>query len=170
MRIIRGIKNIFAPSGDQENPRLLDKDSFKALFISMLAVVAGLLFLSWQYNNLAEDRIPEIEKKVEQQAQELESQKAQTALVSFLEARVAGNTERARQHLTEEAASQVEGGNIQLGRDAESYRILRRMEGRDAPTFQVELTLNEAPFSLTEVITMKKISEQYYIDSVEIAG
>ena len=77
----------------------------------------------------------------------------------------------ATRYLTERAVVQKEQGDFHLLDDFKSYEIKKEEKVADALyRFQVALAMKGQIAGQLEIITLKKILENYYVDSVELAG
>ena len=155
----------------EENIRFFNKGAWKAVLIALVILIAGEAALAWQYHRLEKKRLPQIEQKLAQQQQELEKQNAQNILESFLKARIGREEVRATRYLTEVAMQQRETGKFQLVGDFTDYEI-RDTQRADENSFRFQVALLGEGDILQEleIIHVRKILEDYYIDSVELAG
>ena len=105
---------------------------------------------------------------MEEQVQVGEERAAQQTLQTFLEARVAGDESRAARYVTEEAMLQLQQGSFEFS-GVEDYTINKKEKlGEGVFRFQVEITRDR--LLQLEFIEVKKIAEEYYVNSVELAG
>jgi hypothetical protein len=151
--------------------RNFDKNGvLKAMMIALVATLAGLAILGWQYRQLEDKRLPALEEELERQKTEIERTTAQSALGEFMTARMEGNESLATLYLTENAVELERAGQFELLNSYNGYRVLshEELEGGDF-RFAVEVYLAERG-ELVEVITLRKILGSYYVDSVELAG
>ncbi|MEK7510247.1 MAG: hypothetical protein AAB567_01665 [Patescibacteria group bacterium] len=154
-----------------QKTRLLDKDAFKSLLIALLILVAGEVVLAWQYHRIEGKRLPQIEQKLEQQRQEFERQTAENILKEFLNARIAKDETKAARYLTEQAMAQKETGVFKLIDNFTDYEITETSTV-EPNGFRFQLTLfgEGGKLQQIELVTVQKILDQYYIDSIELAG
>ncbi len=147
------------------------KDVIKAFVIALLIVVLGEVVLAWQYHRLEKKRIPLIEEKLEKQQQEMEQGSAQDILDRFILARVEKNEAQANLYLTEQAMEQKLKEQFTLINDFTSYEILKSEKLTDDKfRFIVKIYEKDEIGYTIEAIILTKILNQYYIESVEIAG
>jgi len=124
--------------------------------------------LAWQYQRLEKGLLSDLEEKVQEQQQVMEERDAQGALEKFLEARVAGDEQKASRYVTEEAMQQLQQGLFEFS-GAQDYKILRKEKlGEGVFRFQVEITRDQT--KQIELIELQKISDEYYVNSVQLAG
>ena len=136
--------------------------------LAVVLLVIGQSLLAWQYRRLEGERIEGLEQKIEQQQQAIEAGAAKEALRAFLEARVAGDESRAARYVTEEAMLQLQQGSFEFS-GVEDYTINQKEKlGEGIFRFQVEI-MRDRLLQL-EFIEVKKFSEEYYVNSVELAG
>jgi len=153
----------------KHNPaRLLKNSPLRAIFIAVTLLVAGELLLAWQYNRLESGRIAEIEEKIEEQQQTIEIQAARETLRDFLDARVAGDEARIGQYVTEQSMQQSSEGEFELF-EVRSYEIVQSDKLTDT-SFRFQVKISRDRFQQIEFIDVTKILEQYYVNSVELAG
>ena len=92
-------------------------------------------------------------------------------LEQFLNSRIANNENEAQSLMTEEGILQKEEGKFEFSGDYKSFRIKNGQKlGEGEFRFQVELINSKGFTSQLESISLKKILDSYYIDSVQIAG
>ena len=156
---------------EEGNITFFNKGVWKAVVITVGILVVGELFLASQYQRLEKKRVSVIEQKLEAQQQELEKQEAENVLKEFLNVRVKGDETRAVRYLTEGAMQQKEQGIFQLTGDFKDYEI-RNVEKIEEHSFRFQVAIfGEAQMlQQLEVIRLTKILEEYYIDSIELAG
>ncbi len=148
--------------------RLLKDSPWKALLFAVALLVVGELLLAWQYQRLEKGRLFQIEQKLEEQERTFEERAAQEVLEKFLETRVAGDEQRAPRYITEEAAFQGQQGLFEFF-GVQDYNIQSKEKlGEGIFRFQVEIARDR--LKQIELIEMKKISEEYYVNSVQLAG
>lgn len=148
--------------------RVLKNSALRAILIAIILLVAGELLLAWQYNRLESGRLAEIEEKVEQQQQSIEVQAAREALRDFLDARVAEDETRIGRYVTEQAMQQRNQGEFELF-GVQGYEIIESDKLEDT-SFRFQVKISRDRLNQVEFIELKKLLEQYYINSVELAG
>lgn len=148
--------------------RLLKNNPWRVILLAVLLLIAGELILVWQYRRLEEGRVSELEKRLEEQAQTIEERAAQETLRTFLEARVAGDENKASRYVTEQTMLQRQQGLFEfLG--IQDYAIQSKEKfGEGIFRFQVEITRDR--LKQLELIELQKISDEYYVNSVQLAG
>lgn len=153
---------------EESENRFLNKSTWKIVLFAIALLVVGELLLSWQYRRLEGERIEGLEQKIEQQQQTIEIGAAQEALRAFLEARIAGDENRAARYITEETALQRQMGLFEFS-GVQDYSIQSKDNlGEGVFRFQVEITRDR--LKQIEFIELRKISDEYYVNSVELAG
>jgi hypothetical protein len=144
--------------------------TIKAMAIALIVTLAGLAILGWQYQQLEEKRLPALEEELERQKEDIEKGEAQRVLEGFMAIRADGNRPMAMLYLTENTAEQEAVGQFELLNNCQSYKILN-FERMSENSFHatVENCL-EGIASFVELIDLLKVSDNYYIDSVLLAG
>lgn len=155
-----------------QDPDSLDKKGIlKVMTFAILIALLGIGILGWQYRQIEKKRIPELEKKVGEQKEEMEQKEAEDILDKFISARIGKNENQAALYLTEGGMEQKKQAKFVSVNDFESYEILKteKLE-EDKYRFIVKLYREEGIGEIVEVIILIKILDRYYIDSVQIAG
>jgi hypothetical protein len=144
--------------------------TIKAMAIALIVTLAGLAILGWQYQQLEEKRLPALEEELERQKEDIEKGEAQRVLEGFMAIRADGNRPMAMLYLTENTAEQEAIGQFELLNNCQSYKVLN-FERMSENSFHatVENCL-EGIASFVELIDLLKVSDNYYIDSVLLAG
>ena len=148
-----------------QDPNSLDKKGIlKVMTFAILIALLGIGILGWQYRQLEKKRLPELEKKIEEQEEKIEQTAAEDILERFM-------ATRAESLLTERAMEQKKQAKFVSVDDFKSYEILKteKLE-EDKYRFIVKLYREEGIGEIVEVIILIKILDRYYIDSVQIAG
>jgi len=148
--------------------RFIQNSPWRAILLAVVLLVLGELLLAWQYRQLEEGRLAELEQRVEEQAQTIEERAAQDALRDFMDARVSTNEQRALRYVTEEAALQRQQGVFEFF-GVEDYSIQDKIK-LDEGVFQFQVEITRDRLKQIELVEMKKISGEYYINSVQLAG
>ncbi|MBI2098148.1 MAG: hypothetical protein HYT49_00590 [Candidatus Wildermuthbacteria bacterium] len=145
------------------------KDSvWRTLLLAIIVLVAGQWVLVWQYQRLESRRIEGLEQRVEQQQQAMEERAARETLWAFLEARVTGDESKAARYVTEETMLQLTQGLFVLG-GVEKYEVQER-ENLGEGTFRFRVEIVRERLAQIEIIEVRKIGENYYVNSVQLAG
>ncbi|MFA5355476.1 MAG: hypothetical protein WC302_02000 [Candidatus Paceibacterota bacterium] len=146
---------------------ILNLQSWKAVLISVLCVLALGLVLSWQYKRMEENS----QEKLSSLEDVLTMGFVEDVVDDFMIFRISGNEKQAVLFLTEGAYQQFDQNGFSLVGDMESYKITKK-EKLDEETFRfrVEIYGKDAPTVSPEIIIMKLIGDAYYVDSVETAG
>jgi hypothetical protein len=127
--------------------------------------------LGWQYHRIEQKRLPFLEKKLKEQQEQMEERSTREVLDAFLAARIEKNEKKASRYLTERAMAQKIRGDFALINDFESYEVLDVEKLEEFKyKFTVKIYEKEKLGYLVELITLVQILDQYYIDSVELAG
>jgi len=148
--------------------RFIQNSPWRVILLAVVLLVIGESLLAWQYRRLEGERIEGLEQKIEQQQQTIEVGAAKEALRAFLEARIANDENRAARYITEEAAFQRQQGLFEFS-GVEDYSINQKEKlGEGIFRFQVEITRDR--LLQIEFIEVKKFSDEYYVNSVELAG
>ena len=148
--------------------RLLQKSPWRAVLLAIGLLVIGELLLAWQYRNLEEGRLSDIEQKLEEQEKTIEQRAAVDALEEFLEARVTQDERKIVRYVTEGVMLQRTRGNFELY-GVQDYEIKRRDQVAEG-IFRFQVSVSRERVQQIEFIEVKKILDQYYINSVELAG
>ncbi|MCP6726828.1 MAG: hypothetical protein KJI69_02190 [Patescibacteria group bacterium] len=135
-----------------------------ALLLAIILVVAGELVLAWQYQRLETERLPRIE-------QELAQRNAKDILIVFLQARLAENEDRARAFLTEVSVLELETNQFELSLPFDSFEI-QSTTSSDTGSFLFQTAFFDARGIMVslELIEIVEILEEYYVNSIQIAG
>ena len=144
------------------------KNSFiPALAISFIACFLLISGLSWQYHQLTDQNQEEIET-IEQTMERIA---AKNVLNKFMLARMDKREDQAKIYFTENAMEQYIKNEFVLINGFQSFEILNNTKLEDTK-FRYALKIQESDGvnSFIETITVIKISDQYYIDSIIIAG
>ena len=108
---------------------------------------------------------------VQEQQQTIKERDAQGVLEKFLEARVAGDEQKASRYVTEEAMLQRQQGLFEFS-GVQDYKIVKKSPpaggGEGIFRFQVEITRDG--LKQLELIEVRKVSDEYYVNSVQLAG
>ena len=148
--------------------RILNKSPWRAILFAVALLVVGEMLLAWQYQRLEKGRVADLEQKVQEQEHMMEARDAQGVLEKFLEARAAGDEQRASRHVTEEAMQQLQQELFEFS-GAQDYKILKKEKlGEGVFRFQVEITRDG--LKQLELIEVQKVSGEYYVNSVQLAG
>ena len=151
---------------------LFNKGALRSIFFAILAVIVLSGLLSWQYNLIAkksQEKLSSLEDLVEQSF-------AQDVLDKFMAARQAKNNSQASLFLTERAMAQKEGNDFDLFLDFENYFISSSSKVSSDPPSETEKyqflikLYGKGGEEALETITVTKILDKYYIDSVNTAG
>ena len=146
----------------------LKNSPLRAILFAVVLLVMGELLLAWQYQRLEKGRLADLEQRVQEQQQTMEERGAQGVLEKFLEARVSGDEQRASRYVTEEAMQQLQQGLFEFS-GVQDYKISKKEKlGEGIFRFQVEIARD--PVKQIELIELQKISDEYYVDSVQLAG
>ena len=146
----------------------LKNSPLRAIFFAVALLVVGEMLLAWQYQRLEKGRLAELEQKVQEQQQTMEERVAQEVLEKFLEARMIGDEQKAARYVTEEAMLQLRQGLFEFY-GVQNYKINKKeklVEG--IFRFQVEIARDHS--KQIELIELLKISGEYYVNSVQLAG
>ena len=146
----------------------MQKSPWRAVLLAIGLLVIGELLLAWQYRNLEEGRLSEIEQKLEEQEKTLEQRAAVDAIEGFLEARVAQDERKIVRYVTEETMLQRTQGTFELY-GVQDYEIKKRDQVEEG-IFRFQVSILRERMQQIEFIEVKKILDQYYINSVELAG
>jgi hypothetical protein len=149
--------------------RDLDKNGvWRAMTIAIFTAMAGLVLLGWQYRQLEEKRLPALEKEI--QRQEIERTSAQNALERFMSARLNKREAQAALYLTENAAEQERLKEFTLLDDYDSFKILSSEKlAEEEYRFVLEIRTKSVG-TFVEIVTVMKILDNYYINSIQLAG
>jgi len=150
-----------------QNNTIFNLQSWKAILIAVVSVLVIALFLSWQYKKIEENS----EEKLTSLEDVLIMGFVQEVVDDFMLARINGNENQAILFLTEEAFQQMEEGEFFLIGDIESYRITKKEKlDEESFRFRVDTFGKDGTEGFPEIIILKLIGEDYYVNSVEIAG
>ncbi|MDP6703906.1 MAG: hypothetical protein QF775_00280 [archaeon] len=142
-----------------------NKDAWKAILFAFLILLVGQAVLTWQYYRLQEKQLPQIEEELEAQRLEIEERKAKELVEAFMVARLGGGN--LEQYLTEGAAAQdIDDVTAIQGYDIEKTDVL----GNETFRFHIGIQDGSGFTISLELITVTKILNTYYIDSVVLGG
>ncbi len=147
---------------------VLKNSALRAILFAVALLVAGELLLAWQYQRLEKGRLADLEQKVQEHQQTMEERDAQGVLEKFLEARVMGDEQRAFRYITEEAALQRQQGLFEFS-GAQDYKILKKEKLQEG-IFRFQVEIKRDSLKQIEIIVLQKISGEYYVNSVQLAG
>lgn len=140
------------------------KGIIKAMFFALIIAFLCIGILGWQYRKIEKEQIPALEEKIEKKSTE-------ALLDKFMQLRIEKNETGAMRYLTEGAVEQVNEQSFALVDDFVSYEILQSEKlAQDRYRFVVKTYEQGMTMNFIEVIILLKILDQYYIDSVELAG
>lgn len=140
------------------------KGILKAMFFALILAFLCIGILGWQYRQIEKEQIPALEEKIEKRSIE-------DVLDKFMQLRIEENEIGAMRYLTEGAVEQKMQGEFALVDNFTSYQILNSEKiNQDKYRYVVKIFEGDGLVDFVEVITLIKILDQYYIDSVEIAG
>lgn len=155
----------------QEKDKIFKKGALKAILFSVALLLLGEALLGWQYNRLEQKRIPELEQKIATQNQEIQKQKAEDVLNGFLNARINNKENRVLRYLTERAMFDREQGDFELFGSLKDYEIQNKESiGENEFRFMIQVFSNTDQLLQLELIGVKEILGEYYIDSLQLAG
>jgi hypothetical protein len=140
------------------------KGIIKALIFALLLAFLGIGILGWQYRRIESEKVPALEERLEEKL-------AEVVLEKFMHARIQQSQKSAMNYLTERAVEQAASGEFSLLNKMERYEILnsgKLPEGQYR--YAVKIYEDDARNDFVEIITLIKILDQYYIDSVEMGG
>ncbi|MFH1714477.1 MAG: hypothetical protein ABH831_02715 [Candidatus Nealsonbacteria bacterium] len=153
---------------DKEGPKtIFNLGTWTSLLLAVLVVLAISFFLSWQYNRIVKDS----EEKLTSLEDILKDSLVQGVMDKFLTARINSNETQAKVYFTEGAMEQLQNNEFELIDNFESYRILKKDRLEDESfKFTVILYGKDKIEEITEIIIMVEILDNYYIDSINVAG
>jgi len=146
------------------------KGIIKAMFIALIATLAGLAVLGWQYRQIENKRLPALEEKLEEQRIAMEEREARDILDAFMTSRIEGDEVQATLYLTERAVEQKETGSFEMMDNFLGFKVLNSQKISEEEFCFTVSVYKEGVGEILEIITMKKILDSYYIDSVKRAG
>lgn len=153
---------------------ILDKKGIiKAIAIAVTVALAGIFVLGWYYHDIEKKRLPAIEQAIEEQKEINEERAAQETLRQFILFRISREEDIAKLYLTENAVEQAREKEFSLMGNFSSYEIISSEKiSENKYSFVVKMRYKDIPTELTEIITVIKVLEleEYYIDSVQMAG
>ncbi len=140
---------------------------------TMVTIVATLLVigaLAWQYNKL-EEKTRKTEQEIASLKGTVEQQLAKDVLEKFMNARLGKNENQATLYFTEGAMQQYSQNKFVLIDNFESFEILKAEKLEQTKfRFTVKINTKDQVNYFIEIITLTKILDRYYIDSIQIAG
>jgi len=149
------------------NSNILNLQSWKAVLIAIISVLLVVSFLSWQYKRIEDNS----QEKLTSLEDVLIMGSVQEVVGDFMTARISNNENQAILFLTEQAFQQMEEGAFFLTSGITSYRIVSKEKiEEDMFRFEVETYEKDGVKGFPEIIILKKIGGEYYIDSLKIAG
>jgi hypothetical protein len=140
----------------------------QAVGLAVVLLVVGELLLVWQYNNFKERHIAEVEEKLQEQEQLFEEREARDALEGFFEARLDQDEKRFVRYVTEETMLQRDRGVFEPY-GVENYKINSKEQVANG-LFLFQIAVTQDRLEHIEFVEVRKILEQYYVNSVELAG
>lgn len=134
------------------------------IIIAFLLAFLSAGVLSWQYYKISKGQIVSLSANVEKES-------VLNILERFMAARIAKNEAQAKTYFTERAMEQYLKGEFSLIDDFKSFEILKT-EKLDENKFRfiVKFCEQDETRCVAEVITLVKITDRYYVDSLELAG
>jgi hypothetical protein len=145
----------------------LKKSFIPALSISFIACFLLIAGLSSQYHKL----IGQNQEEIETIEQTMERIAAKETLNRFMYARIGKQEEQAKIYFTENAMEQYLQNEFVLIDGFQGFEILSNEKLKDTKfRYTLNIQENDGINNIIESITVIKISDQYYIDLVEIAG
>ena len=144
------------------------KTSFILIMIfAFLVAFLGIGILSWQYHKMAEKTEGEIHSIKEVVEQRL----AEDVLDKFMKARLEKKEEQAKTYFTENTMEQYSQGEFTLINNFVSFEILKTEKLEDEKfRFIIEIQEENKINELIEAVTIIKILDRYYVNSVEFPG
>lgn len=136
------------------------------ILIAVLAVALAEGILMSQILKITREEVPALKQANEEQA-------SRYVLDKFLEARIANQRDQALIYLTERAMEQYSRGEFDLIKDFRSFEVTsseKLKTGDGGFRFLVKLNPANGITSSLEAITVIKILDSYYVDSIELAG
>ena len=150
---------------------VLKNSALRAIFFAFALLVVGESLLLWQYQRLEKGRLADLEQKVEEHQEIMEERTAQEVLEKFLEARMVGDEQRSARYVTEQTMFQRQQGLFEFS-GVQDYKIIKESPpaggGERTFLFQVEISRDHS--KQIELIELQKISDEYYVNSVQLAG
>ena len=147
------------------------KGILKAMFLAMIAALLGIGILGWQYRQIEKKRLPALQEQIEKQKQEIEEGLAQNVLDKFMLARLSRNESQATLYLTENAVWQKDQKEFILFNEFDGYEVLSSGKiGENQFRFVVKIYEEDEVGDFVEIITLIKVLDRYYVDSIEMAG
>ena len=138
-----------------------------ALTISFIACFLLIAGLSWQYHQLTDQNQEEIET-IEQTMERIA---AKDVLNKFMDARLDKQEEQAKIYFTENAMEQYLQNEFVLIDGFQSFDILNAEKLENTKfRFSVNIQESDGINNIIEIITVIKISDQYYVNSINLAG
>ncbi len=136
------------------------------LILAFLVTFLGIKIISWSYEKTAGNGF------IEQQITEtIEKGSAELTMNEFMTARMNGNEDLVLSYLTEAAVDQYRENEFILTGDLISFKALSTEKiSEEEYRFLIETQAENSRDGLIESITIIKILEKYYIDSIAIAG
>ena len=147
---------------------MIRKSPWQILLLAVVILVVGQLILIWQYRRLEGERLGELEQRQVVVEQQMEERAAHDALREYLEARVAGDESKALRYITEQAALELQQGVFEFF-GVQNYEIQER-EKLEEGVFRFRVELTRDRLRRIEIIELLKIGENYYVNSVQLAG
>lgn len=147
------------------------KGILRAMVLATVISLLGIGILGWQYRQIEKQRIPKLQEEIERQKAEVEKKSAELVVERFMSARIKGDAAQTKRYLTENAIRQIESKEFELIK-TERYEVLNASIPEEGKTrFAVKVFYKEGGVGdLVELVTLVKILDAYYIDSLEFAG
>lgn len=127
--------------------------------------------MNWTQQRIEKERAPFLREQEEKQRLEFEENLAEEVMSKFMTARLERNESGAIRYLTENAMDGKDKERFALTGDFGNYELLRTEKTEeDRFLFVIKLYDADKLNYIIESIALIKILDQYFIDSVEIAG
>ncbi len=143
------------------------KSFWLVIIFAFLVAFLGIGILSWQYHKIAEKS----EQEIHSIKETIEQNLAKDVLDKFMESRLGKRKKQALTYFTENTMEQHLKNEFILIDNFVSFEILKteKLENTNF-RFIVKIQEENENNEIIEVITLIKILNRYYVDSVQIAG
>ena len=138
--------------------------SWMVILIAFLLAFLSAGILSWQYHNISQREIVSLKGSVEMGS-------AGNVLEGFMVARISRNEAQAKIYFTENTMDQYMRGKFSLINNFQVFEVLKKEQlVENKFRFIVNLCEQNKINCTSEVVTLIKILDRYYLDSLELAG
>ncbi|KPJ56125.1 hypothetical protein AMJ49_05655 [Parcubacteria bacterium DG_74_2] len=138
--------------------------------VAVLVTLLAIGVLAWQYQRI-EEKTEKTEEEIVELKDAIEQQSAMDLLERFMDVRLEKNEAQALTYFTERAMEQYYQDEFVLMDNFESFEVLKTEKLEETKfRFTTKIKTKDEMNYFVELITVIKILDSYYIDSIETAG